>query len=59
MKTLKILFLAFLLFSVTLLSSCMFPRPMHGGKGGFKAPHGHSKPHSNNSTHNNSGHNNK
>jgi hypothetical protein len=51
MKKLKILLLIFMVSSLTLLSSCLFPGPEHGSHGGGKEYHGQQKPHGNNGHH--------
>jgi hypothetical protein len=56
MKTVKILLLFFMLSSITLLSSCIFPGPGHGSRGGGNERHGHNERHGNNEPHGNNDH---
>jgi hypothetical protein len=55
MKKLKMLVLILMVSSVTLLSSCLMPGPVHGGPGGSK---GHDR-HGNNGHQGNNGHHDK
>jgi len=52
MKKLKILLVVFILSWVTLLSSCLFPGPGYGSRGGGNEYHGQKEHHGNNSHHN-------